>query len=78
MFFIRLIIIAFVILGISHCISGIEVPSFWGAAFFALILGILNAIVRPLLLMVTLPITILTVGLMGDHSRDSENVRRFL
>ncbi|MBS0652175.1 MAG: phage holin family protein [Verrucomicrobia bacterium] len=65
MFVIRLIIMAFVILGIAHCIPGIEVPSFWAAAFFALILGILNAIVRPLLLIFTLPITILTVGLFA-------------
>ena len=65
MFITRLIIMAFVILGIAHSIPGIEVPNFWAAAFFALILGIFNAIVRPLLLILTLPITLLTVGLFA-------------
>lgn len=65
MFITRLIIMAFVILGIAHSIPGIEVPNFCAAAFFALILGIFNAIVRPLLLILTLPITLLTVGLFA-------------
>lgn len=65
MFVIRLIILAFVILGIANCIPGIEVHNFWSAAFFALILGILNTVVRPLLLIFTLPITILSVGLFA-------------
>lgn len=65
MFFIRLIIMAFVILGIAHCIPGIDVSNFWAAVFFALILGVFNAVVRPLLLILTLPISILTIGLFA-------------
>ncbi len=65
MFFIRLIIIAFVILGIAHCIPGIEVSNFLAAIFFALILGVFNAVVRPILLVLTLPISVLTIGLFA-------------
>src|SRR3990172_8671810 len=65
MLFIRWFILAFVILGIAHTIPGIYVSSFGAALLFALVLGVINAFIRPLLLILSLPITLLTVGLFA-------------
>jgi putative membrane protein len=42
---------------------GIHIDSFWTAIILALVLAILNGIVKPILVILTLPITILTFGL---------------
>ncbi|MBU0990084.1 MAG: phage holin family protein [Proteobacteria bacterium] len=47
----------------SYLISGIEVSSFFSAFFAAAILGVLNTFFRPILLILTLPINIITLGL---------------
>jgi putative membrane protein len=47
----------------SYLISGIHVQSFMSAVGAAAILGILNAFFRPIALILTLPINILTLGL---------------
>ena len=47
----------------SYLITGIHVTGFFSAFFTAAILGILNVFLRPLLLILTLPINILTLGL---------------
>ncbi len=52
-----------VILIAAYILPGVHVENFWTALLVALVLGILNALVRPLLFLLTLPITILTLGL---------------
>lgn len=47
----------------SYLIDGIQVSGFFSAFFTAAILGILNVFFRPILLILTLPINILTLGL---------------
>jgi len=47
----------------SRIIPGVHVDSMQTLAVAALVLGFINAIVRPILLFLTLPITILTLGL---------------
>jgi putative membrane protein len=47
----------------TRIVSGLRVPNLGGAVLAALVLGIVNAIIRPLLLLLTLPINILTLGL---------------
>jgi putative membrane protein len=47
----------------TRIISGLRVPDLGGAIIAALVLGIVNAIIRPLILLLTLPINILTLGL---------------
>jgi len=42
---------------------GIELRSFGSALWAAFVLGLLNAFVRPLLILLTLPVTVLTLGL---------------
>jgi putative membrane protein len=44
-------------------VDGIQVSGFWSALFAAAVLGILNAFFRPIILILTLPINILTMGL---------------
>jgi len=44
-------------------IRGIQVPDFTTALIAALVLGIVNAFIRPIVLLLTLPINILTLGL---------------
>lgn len=44
-------------------IRGIQVPNFTAALIAALVLGIVNAFIRPIVLLLTLPINILTLGL---------------
>lgn len=62
------ILIGWVILTVAVMIAAAVLPGVrvrhWGTAFFAAaILGILNALVRPVLVFLTFPITILTLGL---------------
>lgn len=47
----------------SRIVGGIHVASLAALALAALVLGFINAIVRPILVLLTLPITILTLGL---------------
>jgi len=65
MFFIfRLLINMVAILIISYLLPGvIRVDGVWAALVAAFILGIVNTVIRPILIFFTLPITILTLGL---------------
>jgi putative membrane protein len=60
---IRWLFLTLAILVSAHLIEGFEVKGFWSAFFAAAILGVLNAFFRPILIILTLPITILTFGL---------------
>jgi putative membrane protein len=48
---------------VTHLLEGIAVDSFKTAMIAALGLGLANAVIRPILVMLTLPLTILTLGL---------------
>ncbi len=61
--FLRWLILTFSIIATSYLIDGIEVSGFLSAFFAAAILGILNAFFRPILLILTLPVNILSLGL---------------
>ena len=52
-----------IIMVVSFILPGVEVVSFSAALTAALILGILNAVLKPLMLFLTLPINFLTLGL---------------
>ncbi len=60
---IRWIVMTAAILVAAYVIDGISVSGFLSAFFAAAALGILNAVFRPILLLLTLPINILTLGL---------------
>ncbi len=54
---------AVALLVVAYLLPGITVASFWSALIAALVLGLLNALVKPVLILLTLPITIVTLGL---------------
>jgi len=60
---VRWLILTAAIIAASYLIEGIQVAGFFSAFFTAAILGILNAFFRPLLIILTLPINIMTLGL---------------
>ncbi len=63
-FFIRLFINMIAILIIAYLFPGlIWVDSFWAALVAAFLLGIVNAILKPVLVFFTLPLTFVTLGL---------------
>ncbi|HNT44199.1 MAG TPA: phage holin family protein [Syntrophorhabdaceae bacterium] len=47
----------------AYFIPGVRVGSFFSALWVALFLGVVNILVRPVLILITLPINILTLGL---------------
>ncbi|CAM5785685.1 phage holin family protein [Castellaniella caeni] len=54
---------AVALLVVAYLLPGITVASFGSALIAALVLGLLNAIVKPLLVLLTLPLTVVTLGL---------------
>lgn len=62
-FLIRWLILTISIMITAYLIDGIYVADFFSAFWAAALLGILNAFFRPVLFILTLPITILTLGL---------------
>jgi putative membrane protein len=51
------------LLAVAHFYSGVVVTSFVAALIAALVIGLFNAVLRPLLVILTLPVTIITLGL---------------
>ncbi|UCE33145.1 MAG: phage holin family protein [Deltaproteobacteria bacterium] len=60
---IRWLVLTAAIIVASYVLDGIQVKGFFSAFFAAAILGVLNAFFRPILIILTLPINILTLGL---------------
>ena len=60
---IRWLISAVSLLIVSYLVPGIEVQGFFYAFLAAVFLGVLNAVVRPIIIILTLPLTIFTLGL---------------
>ncbi len=54
---------ALALIAVTYLVPSIYVASFGVALMAALVLGLFNAILRPLLLVLTLPVTVLTLGL---------------
>ena len=62
-FLIRLIVNALALIAVAYLIPGVHVTGFTGALLAAFVLGIVNAILRPILVILTLPVQIVTLGL---------------
>jgi len=54
---------ALALLALPYIFTSITVDSFATALIVALVLGLINTLIRPLLILLTLPVTILTLGL---------------
>ena len=50
------------LLFVAYVYSGVQVESFTSALIAALVIGLFNAVLRPILVVLTLPVTIVTVG----------------
>ena len=60
---IRLLITAAVAYGLTYVLEAVNIADFKTAIIFSLVLGLLNAIVKPILVLLTIPVTIFTLGL---------------
>ena len=60
---IRLLLSAVAVLILAYVLPGVEVAGFNSAIIVAIVVALLRLIVRPILIILTLPVTILTLGL---------------
>lgn len=60
---VRWLLLAAALLLVANVYTGVSVAGFGAAMVAALVLGLLNTLVRPLLVLLTLPVTLLTLGL---------------
>lgn len=60
---IKLLLNALLVFALAWALPGIQVESFWTALIVSVILGLLNIFVKPILIIITIPVTILTLGL---------------
>ncbi len=60
---VRFFVNALIVFGLAWALPGITVDDFWTAMLVALVLGVLNIFVKPLLIILTIPVTIFTLGL---------------
>ena len=59
----KILLSAIAVIVLAKVLPGVEVVSLWTAIIVALVLAIFNAILKPLLVILTLPVTIITLGL---------------
>lgn len=59
----RILITTLAILVVARFVPGVTIEGFYSALIVAFILGLFNVTIKPLLIILTLPITILTMGL---------------
>jgi putative membrane protein len=62
-FVVRFAISALGLWAASHLVSGVVIDDGWTLVIAALLLGLVNALVRPIAIVLTLPLTLLTLGL---------------
>ena len=60
---VRWFINALALMLVAYLYSGVKVEGIFAALIAALVLGLVNAVIRPLLVLLTLPVTVLTLGL---------------
>lgn len=59
----KILITALLVMLISHFMKGVHVANFSTSIIVAIVLGLLNIFVKPILILFTLPVTIFTLGL---------------
>jgi len=60
---VRWLLLAAALLLVANIYTGVQVQSFMSALIAALVIGLFNTLLRPLLVLLTLPVTVLTLGL---------------
>jgi len=59
----NLIISALSLMLVSKLVTGVTITGFWGAVLSVVVMAILNTLIKPILFLLTLPVTIVTFGL---------------
>jgi putative membrane protein len=62
-FIIKLLITAVVVMFTAWILPGIQIKNYWSAIIVAIILALLNIFVKPVMVFLTIPLTIITFGL---------------
>lgn len=62
---VSLLVSSIAIFAAAYILPGVTVDSFWTAVIVALVLGALNLLVKPFITLLTLPITLITLGLFS-------------
>jgi putative membrane protein len=62
-FLVRLLINAVAVIAAAWMLKGVQVKNFLNALLVALVLSLVNAILKPILIFLTIPVTIITLGL---------------
>lgn len=62
-YLIALLLNALALIITSHVVEGFSINNFWTAIIAALVIGLINTFIRPLLIFITAPINFLTLGL---------------
>jgi putative membrane protein len=62
-FIIKVLITAFAVVIGAYFMPGVQVDGFTTAVVVAFVLGLLNALLKPVLIILTLPVTVMTLGL---------------
>jgi len=60
---IKLLLNALAVFALAELLNGVSVNGYLGALIVAIVLSVLNLLVKPILVILTLPVTILTLGL---------------
>lgn len=64
-FIIKVLLLGALILGLAHILPGLNVPNFPDALLFSCVLALLNAVITPILIVVSFPITVMTIGVFA-------------
>ena len=62
-FFIKILLSAVAVLVVSYILPGVYIDDFFTALILAIVLSLLNFLVKPILIILTIPLTIVTLGL---------------
>ena len=63
MILLRWILNTLILMLVANLTPGVSIESFWSALVASLVFGLINAVIRPIMLILTLPINILSLGL---------------
>lgn len=59
----KILLSSVAVIALSYLLGGVTVTNFTAAIYVAIVIGLLRAIVRPILVVLTFPITVVTLGL---------------
>lgn len=59
----KLLLTALAVVILAYILPGVAVASYWSAVWVAIALGLIRVIIKPIMVILTLPITIVTLGL---------------